>query len=427
MSRYRRVDTRTWNDEKFRSLTQAGRFLWLYLLTSPQTTAVPGLIALGRAQLAEELEWTQRKVDAAFSELQRLGMAQADWTARLVWLPRAAEHNQPESPSVVKAWAAQLRELPECELRSQAHSQLDAFLIATRAPAWVAAFRAATANPSSPGRQTPKVRNARVFQRRGAERFFSNSDTTSAQKEVGEVTEKRSKPPQSHNSRRQPEGQADVSLNGRLTAACAGPGVHQDQDQEKRSEISSARAVSLSSVDTSADNDNSPRPVTTEALKETKPATRNDNGVRGPLRLSQMDALMSGAADVSALVFQRFQQQALWLTERFALEPWRSEWEAIARKPRAETDRVLQVLQTSVWAAQNRGSCSPRHLLRHWASYAAGEEPGGAKWQKPTESPSASRAPRGMAPVASREQYDRDAEQTRRWLSDGQGVDGEDS
>src|SRR5690349_15303845 len=46
MARYRKVDTRIWGDTKFRDLSSPGpsaKYLWLFVLTGPHTSNVPGL------------------------------------------------------------------------------------------------------------------------------------------------------------------------------------------------------------------------------------------------------------------------------------------------------------------------------------------------------------------------------------------------
>lgn len=107
MSRYRKIETRTWADEKFMRLTPmqpSGQCLWFYLLTGPHTGPVPGLFRAGRAAMADDLDWPLEAFDAAFEELLREGMVRADFKAKLVWLPNAIKYNKPESPNVVKSW-----------------------------------------------------------------------------------------------------------------------------------------------------------------------------------------------------------------------------------------------------------------------------------------------------------------------------------
>jgi len=123
MSRYRKIEVRTWADERFRRLSPilpSGQGLWFFLLTGPHTGPIPGLFRAGRAAMAEELDWDIEAFDKAFQEVFENGMAKADFKARLVWLPNALKHNKPESPNVVRSWRVELDLLPECDLKNEA-------------------------------------------------------------------------------------------------------------------------------------------------------------------------------------------------------------------------------------------------------------------------------------------------------------------
>jgi hypothetical protein len=123
MGRYRKIETKIWSDKKFKQLSTlqpCGQGLWLFLLTAPQTGPVPGLFHAGRASLAEELGWNKDDFDKAFSELENQGLVKADFNAKLVWLPNAIKYNLPESPNVIKSWANELEQLPECDLLFEA-------------------------------------------------------------------------------------------------------------------------------------------------------------------------------------------------------------------------------------------------------------------------------------------------------------------
>lgn len=131
MSRYRKIEVRTWSDEKFRALSAAppsGQGLWFFLLTGPHTGPIPGLFRAGRAGMAEELGWNLEGFDKAFAEVSQQGMAKADFKARLVWLPNAIKHNKPESPNVVRSWRAEFDLLPECDLKTEALESLRSFV-----------------------------------------------------------------------------------------------------------------------------------------------------------------------------------------------------------------------------------------------------------------------------------------------------------
>jgi DnaA N-terminal domain len=126
-NRYRKIEVRMWGDEKFRALTPpqpCGQALWVYLLTGPHTGPIPGLFRAGRAGIAEELGWSQEAFDKAFREASDLGMVEADWKARVVFVPKAIKCNAPQSPNVVTGWAGEWQLIPECELKRKAYEVL---------------------------------------------------------------------------------------------------------------------------------------------------------------------------------------------------------------------------------------------------------------------------------------------------------------
>lgn len=130
MARYRKLDLRTWSDLKFRELSPlppSGQSLWLYMVLGPQTTNIPGLFEATEITMIDRLGWTLEAFREAFAEASSKGMAKADWTARLVWLPNAPKYNKPESPNVVISWGNIFDELPECALKHEAYRQLKAF------------------------------------------------------------------------------------------------------------------------------------------------------------------------------------------------------------------------------------------------------------------------------------------------------------
>jgi hypothetical protein len=126
-ARFRKIECAMWVDQRFARLSPmlpSGQGLWIFLLTNPDTGLIPGLYRAGRAGLAEALGWDIADFDSAFAELEREGMARADWRARLVWLPKALDHNPPPNPNVVTRWAREFDLLPECALRFEALAAL---------------------------------------------------------------------------------------------------------------------------------------------------------------------------------------------------------------------------------------------------------------------------------------------------------------
>lgn len=125
------------SDEKYRQLSRPqpnGQSLWQHLLHGPETTIIPGLVIAGRAQLAETLKWPLEDFDKVFQEVLVLGMAKADWDARLIWLPKGPNHNPPRSPNVVIAWGSFWPEIPSCALKDEIFQDLKVFIEGLKRP-----------------------------------------------------------------------------------------------------------------------------------------------------------------------------------------------------------------------------------------------------------------------------------------------------
>lgn len=131
MSRYGKIDKKIWGDAKFRALSRPqpnAQTLWIYLLTGPHTTSIPGIFVAGEAGLAEAIGWPLRGFRKAFEEILALQMLEVDLSSRVIWIPKAVTYNPPESPNVVKSWRPYWEEIPECDLKLKAFQSLKGFL-----------------------------------------------------------------------------------------------------------------------------------------------------------------------------------------------------------------------------------------------------------------------------------------------------------
>jgi len=128
MARFRKVDPRLWGDSKFLALTDDARMAWIYLLTTPSHTAIPGVIVGGAASHAEILRWSPERFREGFAELSARGLANHDLIARVIWLPKAIKYNEPENPNVVIGWSKAWPEVPECPLKHEVWLALRRYL-----------------------------------------------------------------------------------------------------------------------------------------------------------------------------------------------------------------------------------------------------------------------------------------------------------
>lgn len=131
MARVRKIDPRIWDDERFRHLSPlkpSGQALWLYLLTGPHNAAIPGLCRASRASMLDDLGWDEHDFTGAWTEIEQLELAKADWNARVLWMPRMIWYNRPDSPEAIAGWADDWRKIPDCAIKAQAWASLKATL-----------------------------------------------------------------------------------------------------------------------------------------------------------------------------------------------------------------------------------------------------------------------------------------------------------
>ncbi len=118
MAKWRPIDTRLWHDRKFLALGDDARLLWLYLLTSPSTISIPGVIVAGEGAMSEHLGWTVERFRTRISEIERSGVSMRH-EGRLTWLPNALRYQPPSNPNAVKSWAKAWDDVPEGALKTE--------------------------------------------------------------------------------------------------------------------------------------------------------------------------------------------------------------------------------------------------------------------------------------------------------------------
>lgn len=118
MARYRKIDPRIWNDEKFASLSHEGQRAFLFILTHPSMTSL-GAFRATKEGIEAELGIDTKGFAKPFQELLSKGLVKYDESCFLVFAPNFLKYNQPENPNVVKGWAGCLDLLPECPLLAE--------------------------------------------------------------------------------------------------------------------------------------------------------------------------------------------------------------------------------------------------------------------------------------------------------------------
>jgi hypothetical protein len=151
-AREARMPRRMWDDARWRRLSAPGpsaQALALRLATGPEVGQVPGVVVARLGGLAEALGWSREDIAEAWAELEREGLAEADWAAGLVWVPWAC--HDPGAPPVARAWREALEDAPECPLRDRIVAAIGVRVTA-RGGLWADAW---LAPPVAPGVAPP--------------------------------------------------------------------------------------------------------------------------------------------------------------------------------------------------------------------------------------------------------------------------------
>ena len=119
MARYRKIDTRIWNDRKFRELDDKSKLAFFLVLTHPDTNQL-GMLRSRSVALAMELGWHPDVMSDAILTLCRMGMLKVDDKAGFIFIPNFLKYNTPNGPNAVKGWAGLIDLMPECDLLTHA-------------------------------------------------------------------------------------------------------------------------------------------------------------------------------------------------------------------------------------------------------------------------------------------------------------------
>lgn len=117
MRDYGKVHTTFWSSGSVRSMSEDGRTLALYLLTSPHSN-IAGVFRLPDGYVCEDLGWSAERVAEGFTELLSNGFANRCGTTKWVWISKHFDWNKPENPNQRKAIAKIVDSVPgECGWR----------------------------------------------------------------------------------------------------------------------------------------------------------------------------------------------------------------------------------------------------------------------------------------------------------------------
>jgi len=114
MSHFRKVDTRIWNDARFRKYSDQGKLAFLFILTHPAMTSL-GAMRGTVSGLAVELGWDVETLREAILDPCRDGCLMVREESSFIALANWFKYNIPEGPNAIsKGWKTALEAIPEC-------------------------------------------------------------------------------------------------------------------------------------------------------------------------------------------------------------------------------------------------------------------------------------------------------------------------
>lgn len=110
-SRYIRIATKFWQDEKARRLSDDAKLLYLYVLTSPHSN-MAGYYVLPKPYVAYDLQWLPERLDKALAELLRTGLIKYCEQNDVVFIPNFFKYNPIQNRNQAVGVAKRVSELP---------------------------------------------------------------------------------------------------------------------------------------------------------------------------------------------------------------------------------------------------------------------------------------------------------------------------
>lgn len=111
MREYGKIHSSFWTSGDIRSMSEDGRTLAAYLLTSPHSNML-GCFRVPMAYVADDLKWGLERVKEGFREVFENGFATFNESSNWVVIHKFLKWNQPENPNVVKAAEKLFAQIP---------------------------------------------------------------------------------------------------------------------------------------------------------------------------------------------------------------------------------------------------------------------------------------------------------------------------
>jgi hypothetical protein len=111
LAEYGKVFKKIWNNNKFRNLSDDGKLLWFYIITSPHLTLI-GMYVIDKYYISGDIKWLPERLEKPFQELLGGGFIKYDDSSRTLLIPSWFEHNKIGNDNQLIKALAELSELP---------------------------------------------------------------------------------------------------------------------------------------------------------------------------------------------------------------------------------------------------------------------------------------------------------------------------
>lgn len=116
-AKYKKIDPRMWNDEKFRSLDNTDKLIAIYVITT-QSNRI-GLFVFSVLQACEDLEIDTETFRQRFQNVVSALKWRWDAPSRVLFLPSWWKYNSPDNPNTMKGCLDDTHDLPQTNLLSE--------------------------------------------------------------------------------------------------------------------------------------------------------------------------------------------------------------------------------------------------------------------------------------------------------------------
>lgn len=115
VSRYSRVSTRFWTDEKSSEWNDRAKLASLYAMTCPHRS-LEGIFKLPPQYACADLHWTLKTWKSACTVLQESGFLKWDSRTNVILILNALRYQAPENPNQASAALRRIKDLPDTPL-----------------------------------------------------------------------------------------------------------------------------------------------------------------------------------------------------------------------------------------------------------------------------------------------------------------------